>query len=414
MDLAACFRWIEAERPRMLDDLRALSAVNSGTRNLEGLEKVGALLLPMLGALEGETELIDSVPSRSVGLDGETATQRHGRIISCRKRPEAPAQVLLAGHTDTVFPADHPFQSPVDAGGGRLAGPGVADMKGGIVVMLAALAAFEREQNSDALGWRVLLNADEETGSHGSAAALAEAAAGAHAGLVYEPALADGTLAGARKGSGNFTLVARGRAAHAGREFERGINALEALAAAVPRLAALSRPEAGVTVNVAQARAGTAVNVVPELAVCRFNARCWRREEQARLAESLDGLVARLNAAGGARFALHGGFTRPPKPVTPAARMLMDWTAECGSALGQPVAFADTGGCCDGNNLAAAGLPNVDTLGVLGGGIHTDREFMLIDSLAARAKLSAALLDRLAREGGRLAEAAGERGAPAC
>lgn len=399
MDLQESFRWIESERESLLARLCELSAINSGTGNLPGIARVRDVFAADLNSHSGRLEVVPSATAQRANLNGELITESYGDMLDYRLRPEAPIQVLLVGHMDTVFPAEHHFQSPQVQDGSVLKGPGVADMKGGILVMLTALKAYESFAGSDQLGWRVILNADEETGSHGSAEHLMQAAKEAHAGMIYEPGLTDGTLSRARKGSANFTLVAKGVSAHAGREFEKGRNAIVALAHAMTRLAALSNSEQGLTVNIGRIQGGTALNVVPDNAVCQFNVRCWLREEQDAFLQHLQELVQDLNLHSDCQFSLHGGFSRPPKTISPANQLFMEWAVDCGRQLSEELRFADTGGCCDGNNLAAAGLPNIDTLGVQGGHIHTDQEFMLIDSLTQRARLSLLLLDRLSRQG---------------
>ena len=404
-------QWIDSRQPLLLDILGELSAINSGSTNLEGLARMQSALTDLFAPLADDVAVLPSAEASHVGLAGERQITRYGNILRFHKRSDAPIQVLLVGHMDTVFPIDHPFQSPTIIDDGILQGPGVADMKGGILVMLTALQAFEGLAGHDRLGWQVLLNSDEETGSHGSREALLAAAEIAHAGMIYEPALADGTLSRARKGSGNFTLIACGRAAHAGREFAKGENAIVALSQAMLEIAALTELSRGLTVNVARVRGGHAFNVVPDTAVCQFNVRCVRAAEQTEVRQRLGDLLGRWNRTGETRFELHGDFTRPPKEVSRAHQLMMNWLQDCGRALDMEVTFQDTGGCCDGNNLAAAGLPNIDTLGVLGGHIHTQREFMLTDSLAERAKLSLSLLQRLAEEGERLIAL---QEAPAC
>ena len=391
--------WIKSQEGALVKRLMELSAINSGTGNLSGLGQMADAFSELLSPLADELELIESATAERVNLNGEQVTERYGPIISCCKRPQAPVQVLLVGHQDTVFAADHPFQSPKMLDDGRLQGPGTADMKGGILVMITALQAFEQCQSDDRLGWRVLLNADEETGSLGSAHILDAAAQEAHVGMIFEPAIANNTLSRARKGSGNFTLVGRGRSAHAGRGFEQGRNAVVLIAEAARRLAALSDVAEGVTVNIARVQGGGAFNVVPDLAVCQFNVRCRLPQQMQRLRKQMDSIVKELNGSDGLSLELHGGFTRPPKTITPANQLFMDWAVDCGRELDIPLTFADTGGCCDGNNLAAAGLPNIDTLGVVGENIHTDQEFMLIPSLTERACLSFLLLNRLAEDG---------------
>jgi len=403
--------WIDSRKDSLLDTLMQLSAMNSGTGNLPGLHDTQNALHSLFSPLADEIEIDDSVSVERTDHLGITAKQHYGKIISFSKRSTAPFQVLLCGHMDTVFPKEHSFQSPEKIDDLVLKGPGVADMKGGILVMLTALEAFESSPDSDAIGWKVVLSSDEETGSLGSSAVLENAATAAHVGMIYEPALADGTLAGARKGSGNFTLVAHGRSAHAGREFSKGRNAIVALSEFINQIAALSNLEHDITVNVARITGGTAVNVVPDLAVCQFNVRCPQPQQLLDIEHKLKAIVGAQNTRDDVRFTLSGGFTRPPKTISPGTQLLMDWTRECGDSLNTAIRFRDTGGCCDGNNLAAAGLPNVDTLGVCGANIHTDQEYMLIDSLTERAKLSYKLLKKIASHGDQLIELNSERSA---
>tara|TARA_R110002096_G_scaffold429812_2_gene643067 strand:- start:1463 stop:2407 length:945 start_codon:yes stop_codon:yes gene_type:complete len=298
----------------------------------------------------------------------------------------------MTGHTDTVFATNHPFQEPVWLDENTLNGPGVADMKGGIIVMLNALKAFEETELAQGVGWEILLSPDEETGSLASAPLLAEHAKSADIGLTYEPALADGTLAGARKGSGNYTIVVRGKAAHAGREFHEGRNAVVALSKVVGELAGLTDGKPGLTVNPAVVEGGVAPNVVPDMAWCRFNVRLEEPEDAGWFEAEVKKIVERADAQEGYSAMLHGGINRPPKALSKANVLLMDAIKACGLELGIDINYVPTGGCCEGNNLAAAGLPNVDTLGVRGGMIHSADEFVLVDSFSERAKLSALIL----------------------
>ena len=389
-------KWIAAQQDDVLKTVLELSAINSGTGNLEGLGMMRDEFEKLFAPLCDDKQVIQSATAERVNFLGETLTEQYGDILSFVKRPQAPVQVLLVGHMDTVFPKTHHFQSPV-LNDGVINGPGTADMKGGILTMLTALRAFENSQKDNNVGWRVLLNADEETGSHGSAAVLASAAKNAHVGMIYEPALPDGTLAGARKGSGNFTFVASGIGAHAGREFTKGRNAILLLTEVAQALASLTDIERGITVNVSRISGGTVFNVVPDQAVCQFNIRCETTEDQVALAAKLEEIEAQFNGREGFGLKLSGTFSRPPKVVSPANSLLMNWTQECGQALNIDLSFKATGGCCDGNNLAAAGLPNIDTLGVLGDHIHTDKEYMVVNSFTERATLSYLLLNKISK-----------------
>jgi len=310
-------------------------------------------------------------------------------------RPEAPVQVVLTGHYDTVFAAGSPFQAVRERGDGALNGPGIADMKGGISVMLGALEAFETFPGREAVGWRVLLSPDEEIGSLGSGAVLARIGRLGHVGMTYEPALADGTLAGARKGSGNFHVKVTGRSAHAGRAFEEGRNAVTAAARIAGALDGLNGRREGVTVNVARIDGGSALNVVPDLAVVRFNVR-FPDEAGRRWLEGEVEAACGCGRGDGLGVKVFGGVTRAAKPFNAAQAALFEGVREVGAALGQEIAWKPSGGVCEGNNLFAVGLPNVDTLGVRGGDIHSEAEFAWPDSFVERAQLSALMLMKMA------------------
>ncbi|NIR27806.1 MAG: hydrolase [Gammaproteobacteria bacterium] len=387
--------WIDKQHDALVEQLITWSRINSGSRHLAGLERMGAELEKSFAALGGEIETLALAPMEVVGQSGQVEAVPLGRALRMVKRPGARHRVFLGGHMDTVFGADHPFQDTAWRDRNTLVGPGAADLKGGLLVMRTALEALERSPWAEAVGWEVLLNPDEEIGSPGSAPLLEAAARRNHMGLVYEPALPDGTLAGARKGSGNFAFVVRGRAAHAGREHPLGRNAVAALSRLIAAVDALNGERAGVTVNPARIQGGGALNIVPDLAIGHLNVRVQSAEEQAWVEETLARLQARFGAEDGIEVTLHGGFSRPPKTLTQENLVLFEMIRECGQALGVPIDWQPTGGCCDGNNLAAGGLPNVDTLGVRGGGIHTSEEFILVDSLTERARLSALLLMRL-------------------
>jgi glutamate carboxypeptidase len=382
----------------MLGQVEAWAAVNSGSRNLGGLQRMAGLLADAFSALPGELSLVEAAAVDAVDSAGKTVAIEHGRNVHLRVRPEAPIQLLFTGHMDTVFAADHPFQVTGWLEDGVLGGPGVADMKGGIAVMLAALKAVEARGGCDDLGYEIVLNSDEEVGSPGSAALIAEAARGKRAALTYEPAaLPDGTLAGARPGSGNFAFVVRGRSAHAGRNPEDGRNAIVAAADLALRLERGKGPR--LSVNPARVDGGGPNNVVPDLAVLHVNLRPATPADEAKARGLIESSVALAAAEHDVAIDVHGGFGRPPKPMTPEAEALFELVKQAGADLGQHIGWQPSGGVCDGNNIAACGVPVVDTMGVRGGKIHSADEYLIVDSLAERAALSALTILRLA--GGR-------------
>ena len=379
----------------MLAQVQAWSAVNTGTGNLAGLKVQAAMLADAFSALPGGVGLTDPAPVTAVTADGQERELENGQHLMLRVRPDTPRRLLLTGHMDTVFPASHPFQSQQWLDADTLVGPGVADMKGGIAVILAALTAFETSDAAASIGYDVLINSDEETGSLSSASLIAELARGKTAALTYEPsALPDGTLAGARAGSGNWSLTIKGKSAHAGRNPQDGRNAIVAAAALTLGLKELER--AGLTINPAKIDGGSATNVVPDLAVLRFNI----RPRELALAEQFDAglaaLIAQVEAEHGVSVHRHGGISRPPKALDARAERLFGIVEECSALLGAPIGRIASGGVCDGNNIAACGVPVVDTMGVRGGAIHSPDEFLIVPSLRERAQLSALVLHRLA------------------
>ena len=383
---------LDAENEALVARTEAWSRVNSGSFEADGLARMRALLLEAFSDLPGEIGVETLAPTPRIRADGETILIEHGAAIRVRVRPDAPVLIALTGHYDTVFPAAHPFQSSWREDERTLRGPGTADMKGGLLVMLAALRAFEAAPGAKNIGYEVLLSPDEEIGSPASAPLLAELGKRAHLGMTYEPAMANGALVSTRKGSGNFSLVLRGRAAHVGRAFQDGRSAVLAASHAALALDALNGQREGVTFNVGAIDGGSAVNVVPDKAVLRFNARAPDQEGAAWAQAQIQRIAEAAGARDGIAAQLHGGITRPPKPLTPAQETMIAWTRTAGAALGLDLAFAPSGGVCEGNNLAAAGCPNIDTLGPCGGGLHSDQEFALIPSFAERAKLSFLLL----------------------
>lgn len=385
------------EHDSMLAQVQAWCAINSGSGNLAGLAATAALLADSFDALPGNVELVTPVPVERVRADGQIETVENGRHLVLTVRPDARVQLLLTGHMDTVFAADHVFQTQKWLEEGILNGPGVADMKGGIAVMLAALCAAETDSAFNQVGYQVLINSDEEVGSPSSAPLITKLAKSKLAALTYEPALPDGTLAGARAGSGNFSIIITGKSAHAGRNPDDGRNALLAAADLALRLKNLTRQ--GLSVNPARIDGGSPNNVVPDHAVLRVNLRPGNPDLEIFAYDEIRKLVAAIEREHHVGAQLHGGFGRPPKPIDAGANKLFGLVKKCGADLGLSIEWRSTGGVCDGNNIAACGVPVVDTMGVRGGCIHSADEYLITQSLVERARLSALTILRIADKG---------------
>ncbi len=383
------------DAPTMLEQVQQWCAINTGSGHLDGLSRQADALAQAFSPLPGDIELIDPAPVTAIANDGSEFEKPNGKHFVMRVRPTANRRIILTGHMDTVFPKDHPFQEQQWLDDETLNGPGVADMKGGIGVILHALMAFENSSCASSLGYDILINSDEETGSLASSGLIAELARGKMAALTYEPAaLPDGTLAHSRGGTGNYSITLKGKSAHAGRNPEDGRNAIVAAADLILRLKAMERDD--ITVNPAKLEGGGPNNVVPDHAVLRFNIRPKSTEAMQGFDHDLNHLLIDIETQHQVTISRHGGVTRPPKPVDSHAQRLFDLVKECGAELGQDIKWKSTGGVCDGNNIAACGVPVVDTMGVRGGAIHSSDEFLIVPSLAERAALSARVIERLA------------------
>jgi glutamate carboxypeptidase len=389
-----------ATTDRLMDQVVRWCAINSHTGNLPGLAEQASALADAFAVLPGDVALEDPAAVTTMDGSGNEVPLDHGRHLLVRVRPAAERRLLLTGHMDTVYPRGHPFQAGVWLDDDRYNAPGAADMKGGIAVMLEALRLFEASPAAASVGYDVLINADEETGSLSSAALIAQLAQGKIAALTYEPsARPDGTLAHARGGSGNYSVAIHGRSAHAGRNPQDGRNALVAAARLAVALDGIKARDLGI--NPARIDGGSANNVVPDLAVLRFNIRPQTFEAADRFERIFNALLQELEQEHEVTAQVHGGVTRPPKGVDPAAQALFDLVRRSGAdlgaiAMGRAIGWQPSGGVCDGNNIAACGVPVVDTMGARGGAIHSPGEYLIVSSLAERAALSALVLHRLA------------------
>lgn len=288
-------------------------------------------------------------------------------------------RLLLLGHHDTVFPLGTLAQRPFAVVDGRATGPGVFDMKGGIVQAAHAVAAL-----SDTAGVEMLFSCDEEVGSLTSRALIEERARACGAVLVLEPSADGGALKTGRKGTGTFEVVVRGRAAHAGLEPEKGVNALIEAARQVLVIAGFAAPDRGTTVTPTVAHAGTADNVVPAEARIRVDCRVTDAEETARV-EACFAELASIDPA--CRLEVMGAIGRPPMPESASADLF-----PLARTIDPAIAGVAVGGGSDGNFTAAVGVPTLDGLGAVGGGAHADHEHVIVATMPGRARLVAGIL----------------------
>lgn len=392
-------QWMKAKQNAVIQELIAWSCINTHVQNHEGLAKQRALIAQKLASY-GCT--ITEVPLPSYVHIDDTGSQiptAMAPALVATQRPEAQTQLLLSGHMDTVFSLSSPFQKTSFQDEDHLIGPGVADMKGGLLVALLALEALEKSAPSH-IGWTFVINPDEEIGSPSSRFLLTELAKKAHYALVFEPAFPDGAFVSKRAGSQNLTIVAKGKSAHAGRDFMSGRSALFAMAACIADLEKINhsspRNEAGeqlVTLNVGALHAKGAYNIIPDLAVCRMNIRATEASLLEEASKQVYACVEKQKTREGISFDIHeASYRTPTLDIDP---WLLSQLKACAESLNIPMKTRLSRGVSDANIFSAAKIPTLDTLGPIGMNLHTEQEMVYISSIVERAQLAYLLMMRL-------------------
>jgi glutamate carboxypeptidase len=378
--------WINEQRTELSQRVLVWSNINSGSRNIPGLHSAAKVIY---------ADFQTTAPDFSELLHPDKADR--GPIAIFRKRNQASQQVLFFGHLDTVYGPEHPVQQAKLAAD-EIRGPGVCDMKGGLAILHCGLSAFERFVPHKNFGWTIIINSDEEIGSPISSEVFAAEAKKHCFGFGFEPALEDGSLASTRKGSGTFTFKAHGKAAHSGRNPMAGRNALVPLAQFILACQRLNEERPTVFLNPAIVSGGEATNVVPDLATCQLNVRTTSRQDEDWLKRELEQLRVSLQDGDRYRIELGGQFTAPPKMMTPEISWLITQAQRAAAQIGIDLDAKPTGGTCDGNRLAQHGLANLDNLGARGGAIHSEKEFLISESLVERSLLLFTMLELLNEE----------------
>ncbi|MDF1809700.1 MAG: M20/M25/M40 family metallo-hydrolase [Phycisphaerales bacterium] len=380
----------------LLEDLRLHVGIPTGGNNQPAIEETRERFGIRLQELGAKTHLIqpDSKPEWLLG--GESGAYMPPTAVCERLNGASNGRVMIAGHLDTVHDPNGDFLDLNIAPGGKTAiGPGCVDMKGGLVIAVAALEALE--ECGVPANWTFTLNGDEETGTYHSENALREQAKLHDFGLALEPALPGGELAIERMGSGQFMIETIGKSAHVGRAFTEGRSAVIELARCILESSKFPEPDRGKILNIGPLKGGVATNAVPDSAAAWGNVRFADNSIADELAVQLDALQTDQGEIPG--VIVRRSFNRPAKPLIPEVEALGLRARSVAEALGQKLPFASTGGVCDGNVLQSAGLPTIDTLGVRGGGLHTPDEWIDLTSLVERCQLLAILVARLSAGG---------------
>ncbi len=377
----AIVAWLDGRLGTMVEELRALVAISTGPSEVAGRREAIALLAHRW---------------RRMGLSAEIIEAAGGlcHLLVHRKADVADApRVLLLGHVDTVFDEASGFVG-LSRAGDLIGGPGVADMKGGLVVAAAAVEALGRAGKLGAFDWQVLITTDEEIGSPTSRAIVERLAHGRDIVLCFEPGRGDFAVVTSRAGVGAFSFVVHGQASHAGAQPDAGRNAIHAAADLIRRLQGLADASRGTTVSVGTISGGSARNVVAETCRLEVDARAWEPQEAERVSRGIAEAVAEVQAEAGVRVEQRGRFHRPPWPRNAACDGLHEHFARVAKDLGLALPAVSSAGGSDASLTAAVGVATLDGLGPVGSGFHSTREQIEHHTLAERAKLVALALLR--------------------
>ena len=373
----------DAQDSGMMNLLKVLVETESPSTDKAAVDRVGAIVADEACRLGADVEI---VPVKEAG---DHVIGRWGESPSPSGRgARSEGVILLLCHMDTVFPLGTLEKMPFHAADGKLFGPGVLDMKAGIVISLAAIAELQKNGGLNR-SVTLLCTSDEETGSLTSRSLIENLAKESALVLVLESALLDGSLKTWRKGVGEFWVKVKGRAAHAGGAHAEGRNAIEEMAHQVLAIQKLTNYERGTTLNVGVLHGGTVSNVVPEEAVAQVDVRVMQPGEWERIEAEMWALRPVLE---GTSLEITGGLNRPPMPFDERAKATFEKARLIARNIGIELKAGGTGGGSDANFVAPLGIPVLDGLGAVGEGLHSEREFIFTDSLQARARLLAVLL----------------------
>jgi glutamate carboxypeptidase len=362
--------------PDTLTLLKQLATLESPSHDKAAVDGCVAFVAEHLRALGAEVAL---VPQAATG----------NQIRAAWNGVDPSTQFLTLCHLDTVWPVGTLAGMPLREEDGKLFGPGVYDMKGGTAILLTALRVLRETGLSPKHPVRMLFTGDEEVGSLTSREMIEAEAQRSLLTIVLEPSLAGGQIKTFRKGVGDFTVVAHGRAAHAGGDHQKGINAIEELAYHIPILQKLTDYITGTTINVGMIRGGSASNVVPEQAKMEVDFRISQITEIDRVVNVVQGLQPVLP---GARLEISGGLNRPPMEHNATMVKTFEQARRLAAGIGLTLEEGSTGGGSDGNFTAGLGIPTLDGMGAVGDGAHAAHEHVIISRLAERAALLATIL----------------------
>lgn len=387
MDRQGDFRmenYLKKQQDNMLTLLERLVNIDSGSMNKTGVDKVGQILKQEYEQLGFEVETVQQE------VQGDHLILRHKNAVN--------PKIMTVSHMDTVFKEGTVLKRPFSIQEGRAYGPGVIDMKGSHVALLFAIKALQEAGQNGFKNVEILLTSDEEIGSYTSRELIETRTEGKKYALITEPARQDGSFVTARRGAGEYTLKVTGKAAHSGIQPQAGSSAIEELAQKVIKLHQLSNHAEGISINVGVIEGGTTVNTVAPSAVAHVDVRI-DKIEQAALIESKIQEVCAIPDVKGTSIELLGGLERPPMVKNEQTIALFKVFQEVGQSLGLTIKDTATGGGSDASFTSSKGVATIDGIGPIGGGAHSEEEYLEIDSLVERTELLAKTIQRLTDAG---------------
>ncbi len=370
--------YLQQQQHRYIDELREVCAIDSDSHNKAGIDKMATYLAARMRGLGMEATIVEQ--------------EQWGNDLIGTLQGEGEGSVLLLGHMDTVYPIGTAARRPVRIEKDIAYGPGVIDMKGGILLGFYAIEAMLSLAYRAFGEIRFLCVSDEEISVRHSLKLMRSACEGCNGALVLEAARENGDIVSARKGNAWYTLTAQGRSAHAGVEPEKGRNAILEIAHQTLQLTSLNGWREGIAINAGSISGGTAPNVVPDSAMARFDMRYLHTEDRLATEARWHELLKKHCVAEVETTLMLEPDSRNPMALSPASQKMVMTAKEIAATLGFPLQDTTTGGASDGSFVTDYGIPTIDGLGPIGGRDHSPYEYLMLNSVAPRAALLAGLI----------------------
>ena len=368
---------IASRHDQFIKDLETIVNIDSGSHYAPGVEKIVAFFQDRFSQLDWQTKIYSFAEGKVPCLEAANADPSVADTVF---------DFFFIGHMDTVFLEGEAQKRPFSMDGNHAKGPGVCDMKGGLVAILHVIETLQHFGAAEKLSLCIGFNSDEEIGSRASRPWLEDIARKSKRVFIFEPCRVGGQRVLQRKGGGGYEIICHGKAAHAGVEPEKGINAVVELAHQILEITSFADPEAGTTVNVDMIQGGTKANVIPDYARAVVDVRVADVAEKKRI-ETCFQQIAQRTHVNGVRVETQGGIYRPPMVPSEKTLVLWEQIVEIGNRLGQEMKLVATGGGSDGNFTSALGIPTIDGLGPRGGSAHSLDEFLDLESINSTVEL---------------------------